>query len=218
MEALTDRKRVVDMKNGKEDAKNLFALQNRSQARTIIAQFLPLPDVGSSQYKVVAQEIDEILDIIGEEQITGYQLRDIFDENKSLPVVKRKLKQKIMQNQIIQRSVSKDLDKDDKEKKKVDFPDVNIEAMLKELGLHDSIPKLKEHEIADPELFFELDSGKLTNLLDIKTEGKKHRFTERVKEVKEKHEKAKAKKEACEDLDVAIETFEKLQKKSTIIF
>lgn len=86
------------MKDSKEEAKSLFSLQNRSQARTIIAQFLPLPDVGSSQYKVIAKEIDEILDIIGEEQITGYQLRDIFDENMSIPVVKRKLKQKILQN------------------------------------------------------------------------------------------------------------------------
>ena len=67
MEALTDRKRVVDMMNGKDEAKTLFALQNRSQARTILAQFLPLPDVGSTQYKVVAKEIEEILDIIGEE-------------------------------------------------------------------------------------------------------------------------------------------------------
>ena len=90
--------------------------------------------------------------------------------------------------------------------------------MLKDLSLHDSIPKLKEHEIADPEIFFEVETGTLIDLLEIKTQGKKYRFKERMKEVKEKHEKAKAKKEACDEIDVAIETFEKLQKKSTIIF
>jgi len=37
----------------------------------------------------------ELLDIIGEEQITGFQLRDIFDENKSLEVIKKKLSHKI---------------------------------------------------------------------------------------------------------------------------
>jgi hypothetical protein len=37
MQALTDRKRVMSMINGEEQAKQLFALQTRPQARTIIA-------------------------------------------------------------------------------------------------------------------------------------------------------------------------------------
>lgn len=38
------------------------------------------------------REMQDILDIVGDEQITGYQLLDIFDEDKDLAVVKRKLK------------------------------------------------------------------------------------------------------------------------------
>lgn len=45
-----------------------------------------------------AKELEEILTIVGDEQITGYQLLDIFDENKDLAVVKRKLLHKVTQN------------------------------------------------------------------------------------------------------------------------
>ena len=61
IEALTDRKRVMEMIQGSEQAKLLFALQTRSQARSIISQFLS-----------ESEDIEEILELIGEEQITGY--------------------------------------------------------------------------------------------------------------------------------------------------
>jgi len=100
---------------------------------------------------------------------------------------------------------------------KKDHPAENIENLLKSLGLSESLPKLKENEINDPELFFELEDGKLIELLDIKTEGKKYRFKEKIKQVKEKHEKAKAKKLLAEEMsEVVTETFEKLTKKATI--
>lgn len=67
--------------------------------------------------------------------------------------------------------------------------------MLKSIGLTENIPKLKECEIAEPEIFFELTDDIIITCLDIKTEGKKFRFKEKMKEIKEKHEKAKAKKE-----------------------
>lgn len=61
MTALTDRKRVMNMMMGEEQAKQLFALQTRSQARTILANFLSND-----------QDMVKILDIVGEEQITGF--------------------------------------------------------------------------------------------------------------------------------------------------
>jgi len=42
-----------------------------------------------------AKEVENILEIIGEEKITGYQLMDIFEQNKDLAVVKRKLSAKV---------------------------------------------------------------------------------------------------------------------------
>ncbi len=80
MTAMLDKKRVMGMINGEDECKQNFALQNRSQARTIIIQYL-----------TDAKDIDDILDLIGEEKITGWQLRDIFDENKNLNHIKKKL-------------------------------------------------------------------------------------------------------------------------------
>jgi len=98
-------------------------------------------------------------------------------------------------------------------------PTQNIEALLKSLGLNDTIPKLKENEIHEAEIFYDLDADKIIELLEIKTEGKKFRFKEKLKEVKDKHEKAKAKKQLAEDVsEVVAETFEMLKKKSTVIF
>lgn len=160
--------------------------------------------------------------MIGEEQITGFQLRDIFDENKTLDVIKKKLAHKINQNSLITKGHLKedeDEKKDEKEEeKKKDFPKENIEAMLKSIGLAECIAKLKECEIAEPEVFFELSDDTLISCLDIKTEGKKYRFKEKMKEVKEKHEKLKAKKQEEEISEVVGETFEKLQKKTSIIY
>ena len=211
MTALTDRKRVMSMIEGDETAKSLFALQTRSQARTIIAQYIPVTaaaaDSGSTDY---SKEIEEILDILGEDSITGYQLRDIFDENmkKGIDVVKCKLIQKVADNALIQKGLAKDRDaekevkeepKEGEDKKTVVPKDVNIEQLLKGLGLAESLPKLKEHEIAENEIFFELDADKLIELLEIKTEGKKMRFKDKLQEVKDKHEKEEQKKQALED-------------------
>ena len=83
----------------------------------------------------------------------------------------------------------------------------------------ESLPKLKEHEIADNDTFFELTDDKMIELLEIKTEGKKMRFKDKIKEVRDKHEKELAKKEAAKDNELATpQNFELLQKKSTIVF
>jgi hypothetical protein len=108
--------------------------------------------------------------------------------------------------------------KEAEERKKKEHPHENIEKMLKDIGFAQCIPKLKEADISDPEIFFELDEGTIFSCLGIETEGKKHRFKERLQEIKEKHEKALAKKEHEELSEVVGETFEKLQKKVTVVF
>ena len=90
--------------------------------------------------------------------------------------------------------------------------------MLKSIGMAQCIPKLKEAEIQDPDIFFDLDDDTIIGCLGIETEGKKFRFKEKMKEIKEKHEKAKAKKEHEEMSEIIGETFEKLQKKVSVVF
>lgn len=54
--------------------------------------------------------------------------------------------------------------------------------------------------------------------LGIETEGKKHRFKEKLKQIKEKHEKLKAKQQQEDISEIIGETFEKLQKKLSVVF
>jgi hypothetical protein len=116
--------------------------------------------------------------------------------------------------------LAKDEDKaeEKKEDKKKEVPKDDIEAMLKSIGLTECIPKLKEKEIGNPEIFFELGVDEIIGALDIKTVGKKYLFKEKMKDIKEKHEKAIAKKEEEAMSEIVGETFEVLQKKSSIIF
>lgn len=216
MTAMTDKKRVMGMISGKDECKAFFALQTRSQARSIVIHYLSDPN-----------DIEEVLDLIGEQQITGWQLRDIFDENKNYNVIKKKLQSKILQNQLIMRGVVKEEELDEQEekkkkeleeRKKKELPHENIEKMLKDIGFAQCILKLKEAEITDPEIFFDLDEGTVLSCLGIETEGKKFRFKEKLKEIKEKHEKAMSKKEQEEVSEVVGETFEKLQKQVTVVF
>lgn len=61
----------------------------------------------------------------------------------------------------------------------------------------------------------------MIELLDIKTEGKKMRFKDKIKEVRDKHEKELEKKKAQQEEMAQVvtgQTFELLQKKSTISF
>ncbi len=90
--------------------------------------------------------------------------------------------------------------------------------MLKDIGFAQCIPKLKEADIADPEIFFELDEGTILTCLGIETEGKKYRFKEKLNHIKEKHQKDLAKKQHEELSEVVGETFEKLQRQSTVVF
>jgi len=54
---------------------------------------------------------------------------------------------------------------------------------LKSLGLKERIPKLTEHNINDPKVFYKLSAQKICSLIGIETEGKKFRFSEKFKEV-----------------------------------
>mmetsp|Transcript_8419 Transcript_8419/g.6280 ORF Transcript_8419/g.6280 Transcript_8419/m.6280 type:complete len:87 (-) Transcript_8419:6-266(-) len=86
--------------------------------------------------------------------------------------------------------------------------------MLKSIGLKEVIPKLKEKDLTEAEVFFELDVGDLISALDIKTEGKKLKFKEKLKEVKERHEKMLSKLEK----DDMCEFVGQLEKAPSVIF
>jgi len=57
---------------------------------------------------------------------------------------------------LFKQGLVKEEDKEEDKDKKKTHPKDDIEAMLKSIGLAECIPKLKEAEISDPEVFFEL--------------------------------------------------------------
>ena len=80
--------------------------------------------------------------------------------------------------------------KEDQDKK--DLPTNNVEQVLKSIGLSECIAKLKEEKLEKPELFFDLDDDPLIGFLGIETEGKKFRFKEKMKEIRDAHAKEAA--------------------------
>lgn len=89
---------------------------------------------------------------------------------------------------------------------------------MKDIGFEEFIPKLAEHDIADPEIFFGLSDDDIISNFDIKIEGKKYRFKRKMKELKEKHEKKLAEIEEEKMRWRNGESFELLKKRSTLVF
>ena len=198
-----DKQRVMDViRSDDAEVMALFKYQTASQVRTIVSQFLPVGDI-KMQRNVdfdIAGEHAQVMEICGEEQLTGYQIRDIFDENLDLVVIKRKLGEKVKQNKMFNEGLIREqrFGRNIKKDEKKELPPDNIEGIFKSLGLADCIPKLKEQDIYEPDLFYQVSSDKLIELLDVKTEGKKHLLTEKLKSINDRHEKRLQKKAALE--------------------
>lgn len=84
---------------------------------------------------------------------------------------------------------------EEKKDKKKPLPHEDVPKLLTDLGFGDFVAKLKEHDIETPEIFFELDDDTVISLLEIKTEGKKFRYKQKMKIVKDDHEKRLAEQE-----------------------
>ena len=68
-----------------------------------------------------------------------------------------------------------------------------MDTLLKSVNLTECLSKVKEEQITKPELFFDIKEEELLKILDIKTEGKKFKLQQKIKEIKERHEKDLAK-------------------------
>lgn len=93
---------------------------------------------------------------------------------------------------------------------------------MTDIGFGDFIPKLKEHQIDEPEVFFNLSEDTMIELLEIKTEGKKFRLKKALTKIKADHDKKLAEIEE-EKIKrkmglIGLETFESLQKKSSVTY
>ncbi len=71
-------------------------------------------------------------------------------------MILKKLKQLVKENISYHKGIIKEDSEEESEesKKKKQIPDVQLDKMLKEIGLAECISKLAEKEIQDPEIFF----------------------------------------------------------------
>ena len=142
------------------------------------------------------KKLNELVDFIPENVMTGFHLKDIFDNSKSQSDIQKKIYDTILFNKRFAKSleISKQIvkgneEKDEKdEKKKVEI-DFDLAKFLKDNNAADCINKLQKKDMFDSEIFFKIDIGELEGCLDLKPEGKKHKLMKTIKELREKFEK-----------------------------
>ena len=69
------------------------------------------------------------------------------------------------------------------------YPAKDIEELLKDCGLTDSIAKLKENKV-DTEVFWEMEEDKFESVLDVKIYGLKQTLVLKRKQYLKEHKKA----------------------------
>jgi hypothetical protein len=120
--------------------------------------------------------------------LTGFHLKDIFDSAKTQAEIKKKLYEVILFNKRFPKSlqVSKMIVKDKKEKdeKKKGIIDLDLTKFFKDNDAADCINKLQKQDLFDPEIFLKIDMGELEGVLELKPEGKKHKITKKIKEMR----------------------------------
>lgn len=168
---------------GEAETKEAFKYLSRHGIRAIAAVFISKEAI-----------LNQLVDSIPENVLTGFHLKDIFDATNKPAEIKQKLYDAIMFNKRFPKSlaVSKQITKEqpdqEEEKKKLEI-DFDLTKFFKDHELLDCINKLQKADLNDPELFFKVDVGTLEGILDIKPEGKKHKMMKKIKELREKFEK-----------------------------
>ena len=72
--------------------------------------------------------------------------------------------------------------------KRIGLPTYNLEALMKEVGCEEQIPKLEENRI-DQGVFWSLEDGDFKDVVEVKSFGKRKTLMNRIKEIKAEHEK-----------------------------
>ena len=146
--------------------------------------------------------VEELVSLCGEELITGHILKDACTHNLDVDGIKKDIKLAVSEakqfdnpnaltinlintEKELEEMGNKDKPETDEEKKKrIGFPDTDVEQLLKDLDHEKSIEHLKEHEI-DAELFWGLDEGQMNDMLKVtEVYGDRKRFHEKIAKIK----------------------------------
>lgn len=140
-----------------------------------------------------SKQLEELVDYVPEDVVTGFHLRDVFDATKKPSEIKHKIYDLIIFNKRFPKSlefargiVKGTAEEEETKKQRIDF---DINKYLTDLGIPEGINKLQKQDLLDPELFLKVDIGTIESTLDIKPQGKKIKAMAKIKEMREKFEK-----------------------------
>lgn len=184
-----ERKRIISMIGSNDNiTKQDFAYQSINQARMILSKCIKKQDMMS-----------QLLECIKDKSITGFQLKDIINEFSKFEDIKAALQEKVdlSLNKIRESRLVIDDEKykveeeetDEQKKVRMGYPAKDIEELLKDCGLSDSIAKLKENKV-DTEVFWEMEEDKFESVLDVKIYGLKQTLALKRKQFLKEHKKA----------------------------
>lgn len=188
-------RRLWNMMIGEQETKDSFKYLSNHGIRAIGQIFLKEESL-----------VNELVNSVPEDMLTGFHLRDIFDSTLKLPEIKTKIYDTVLFNKRFPRTLEisrdppapkvEDEDGPDHEgvqgsarkgkKSKIDF---DLVKFFTDLNATDCINKLQKQDLNDSELFFKLDIGVIESTLDLKPQGKKMKIMAKIKELREKFEK-----------------------------
>lgn len=150
------------------------------------------------------------MQLVPENIVTGFHLKDILDATKKYSEVRTKLYDCILFNKRFPKTLLHDFtspepkdarlpteeegggDKDAKgstAKTKKKIVRVDLVKLFGDLGAPECVKRLQKQDLLDAELFFRLELGTLEGFLEITPEGKKMRVMKKINELRDKYEK-----------------------------
>lgn len=159
------------MLTGDEQSKKAFGYMSHQSIRSFLCLFLRN-----------SKEIEELVKIIPDNQITEYHLRDIFEKNNG-ESYETKLKSLI---QRIDNFLANKKQRKDVLKKR--YPKETPIKILEDLGMQSYIEKFKEHDVLESEFFYQLTEGNLKGELGVESFGLRKEFMKKITELTKKTE------------------------------
>ena len=163
---LGDQKRIINMLKGDDLSKKAFCLMSKSSIRSLLNLYLK-----------DSQEIESLVNLIPENLITEYHLRDVFDEEGKKTLEDRiKLLVEKTRNYLNQGKIEK------KPEKKKEFPKETPEEILIRLGMEKNIETFKNNNALMPEIFWNLKTENLSRHLKVELVGKRMKLMKIIDE------------------------------------
>lgn len=170
---LGDKKRVINMLKGDELAKKAFGFMSKPSIRSLLGLYM------KENWKIEA-----LVDMIPENCLSEFHLRDIIDDNKSWVCLEEKLQELIRKNEKFKKTGK--IEK--KQEKKKNYPKESVEEILLSLGMEKYIEVFKKNNALNKEVFYSLNKDDLEQVFNVELVGKRMKLMKTIDEFNENKE------------------------------